>query len=100
MTQTGLSGSDRVDPLMGRKYDRAPLLLVPIAINDPLARGPGARIIGDALRELFAAGDIAQLDAGQSLTAPEEVNMRIVETGDDAAASQIQHLCPGAGKLR
>src|SRR5580658_1696867 len=84
-------GRDIIDQLMRRQSCRSPPLVVPVAVQNPFALGTAAREIGDLFAELSRTGSFMQLHAGKTVSSHVEVHMGVIETGDDAAPSQIDH---------
>jgi membrane associated rhomboid family serine protease len=63
--------------------------MIPVAAGDPPAGGKSLSKSGDAGSELLGCGGGAQIDARELKSAPEKVNVRVVESGKEKTASGI-----------
>ena len=63
--------------------------MVPLAFENPRTFGLRLGVVGDALAELCFALRIAQLDAGQRRSAVDEMNVCIVEAGNDPLSAEV-----------
>src|SRR5580700_9323778 len=82
---------DVIDQLMRRQSCRSPTLVVPVAVQNPFALGAAAHETGDLFAELLRTGSFMQLHTGKTVSSHVEVNMGVIESGDDAAPFQLDH---------
>ena len=75
-----------------RRRGRRPLLLVPAAPEDPVARPRGLRRVGDLGHDLREARGVHQVDHHLRLTEPEEVPVPFDEPWNRGLSREIDHL--------
>src|SRR5262245_33316248 len=88
-------GRDGIDPFLcgktGSRLTLCPVLLVPVSAEDPLTFGRFLCLVGDAADELILAARIVKLYLVELHPTRDEVNMRIVESGQQQLTPGIDH---------
>ncbi len=87
-----------VDPLAPRQLRGFELLLVPIAIQYPLALLQFPGLLRDPGDEILLAPRFPELEAEERKTAVKEMGMAVDETGKRRAAPQVDHPGLRAGQ--
>ena len=88
-----------VDQLVCRQVGRIPALMIPVAVAEPCAWRARLGELRDALREFGGTVGCAEFDGDERSAAVEEVNVRVVESGEQQAAVEVDDLGVGAGEL-
>ena len=89
---------DVVNQRAGGQFRRCPALVVPVTAEYPFARSR-TRTFSDAPREFRLRRRIFEGDAFKLGAAVNQVQVRVVETGDDAPESGVDHLGVGASPM-
>src|SRR5689334_6184563 len=90
-----LVGYCGVEHLASGQLRRIPLLLVPVASGDPFTSGCRFRAIGDAFRELLRRGGARQFYAVELNTTVDEVDVSVIEPGQDEVLMRVENPCAG-----
>jgi hypothetical protein len=88
-----------VDELVVGQIGRVPALMVPEAISEPHPFGQGFGERCDALAKFGLAVGGAELNRDEGAATNHEMHMRIVETGEDQASTEIDEAGVGTGNL-
>ncbi len=88
-----------VNQLMRGELSGSPALVVPIAIQDPFAFRPASCEFSDFFPEFLRTGSLMQLHARDPVATHIEMNMSVVETGNDTASLKVNHFCLGTCQL-
>src|SRR5919201_4302526 len=83
--------SDRIDQILGGKLRAIPVLFVPIAPSDPFAFGAAANELGHDSYEFCRTRGSFQLDAVQSQSAVQKVDVSVIKSRQHQLAGGIYH---------
>ena len=92
----GRSGSHRINQLFGGELRRAPFCFVPVAAEEPLAFRSLRGALRDAASKFLRAGGVVQLYVVELRAARHEVDVGIVETGQEAVPCCVDRLRIGS----
>ena len=95
----GVVGRYVVDELMIGQGGWGPAFMVPGAIFDPAAFGGGLGEFGDTATELGLAGGIGEMNADDLFAAPRDVDVGVVEAGEQEAAVEVYDFVRRKGQL-
>ena len=87
---------DRIDQLFGGQLGWIPLGFIPIATHDPLAFRGLLDLLTDAAGKLLGAGGVIELYRVELQATTNEMNVRIVEAGQQQFTSGVNHAGVGA----
>src|ERR1700722_15738962 len=88
-----------VDELACRQVWRVPSLMIPITVAEPCAWRSRLGELGDALLEFGGTVRSAEFDGDESCAAVEEVDVSVVEAGEQQAAVKVDDFCVGASEF-
>src|ERR1700738_3947683 len=88
-----------MDQLMSRQIGGSPFLMIPIAVEDPFAFWKCVCEVSNAASHFLRTRRVTKLDAGETLSAGIEMNMRVIKTRHCAAAMKVNDASIGTYKL-
>src|SRR2546428_13846463 len=97
--ENGMVRSYVIDQLMSRQIGGSPFLVIPIAVEDPFAFWKCACEVSNAASHFCWTGGVKKLDAGETVSAGIEMNMRVIKTRHGTPTTKANDASIGACKL-